>query len=145
MKANLVVILLIIITLWNCTPSKQVIKLQSQIRALEKELAKQQDENKELSSFRVSLEKQFKDPQVYVKVCQVNETPLDSLRLKNKETLQENQQLKTDYLSSKNNCEDDKMNLEKVISELKNQHKTDRKSTRLNSSHRNTSRMPSSA
>jgi hypothetical protein len=124
MKANSVVILLIIITLWNCTPSKQVIKLQSQIRTLEKELAKQQDENKELSSFRVSLEKQFKDPQIYVKVCQFNETPLDSLRLKNKEILQENQQLKSDYVSSKNNCEADKMNLEKVISELKNKHKT---------------------
>jgi hypothetical protein len=76
-----------------------------------------------LSSFRVSLEEQFKNPRIYVKTCQVNETSLDSLKLKNKEILQENQQLKSDYLSSKNNCEVDKMNLEKVISELKTQHK----------------------
>lgn len=123
MKTKLVFILLIIITLWNCTPSKQVIEFQNQIRVLEIALAKQQDENKELSSFRISLEEQFKNPKIYVKTCQVEEPPLDSLKLKNKEILQENQKLKSDYISSKNDCEIDKMNLEKVISELKSQQK----------------------
>lgn len=116
-------ILSIIITLWNCTPSKQVTKLQNQVRVLEIALAKQQDENKELNSFRISLEAQFKSPQTYVKICQIGESPLDSLKLKNKEILQENQQLKSDYISSKNNCEVYKMSLEKIISELKTQHK----------------------
>jgi hypothetical protein len=50
----------IALTLTSCTESKQLVALQQQAAQLENTLKKEREENVELSSFRFSLESQFK-------------------------------------------------------------------------------------
>ena len=122
MKLKLFIFSFIIMTLWGCTSSKQIIELQNKIGNLEKEIVKLQYDNKELGSFRTSLDEQLKKyPSAYVKVCQTDEIVLDSIVLKYNRLLQNYNQLQSSYKSLKENSEIDKMNLDKAISTLKSQ------------------------
>jgi cell division protein FtsB len=122
MKIKLFIFSFILTTLWGCTSSRKVVEFQNKVENLEKEIVKLQYENKELGSFRASLDEQLKKyPSVYVKICQTDEVVLDSVVLKYNRLLQNYNQLQSSYKSLKENSEMDKMNLEKVILNL--QHK----------------------
>ena len=71
MKKSLLIITSVVsITLSGCTDTKKITELQDQVRRLESQVLKERQENAELSSFRFSLESQFKKKsEDYVK-CQ---------------------------------------------------------------------------
>ena len=121
MKLKLFIFSFIIMTLWGCTSSKQIIKLQKQVQELEKELSKQKHENLELGSFMTSLREQAIKPyQSYIKICQTNDTAsAEILVSKYNELLQNYNHLQLYYNTLKEKSEMDKLNLEKKIMELK--------------------------
>ncbi len=70
----------VIVALTQCTESKQLVAMRQQINQLENTLKKEREENVELSSFRFSLESQFKKKaDDYVKCQEDGKETLESL------------------------------------------------------------------
>jgi predicted membrane protein len=75
MKLMTITFLLSLLFFCSCSNTKRITELQNQVQALEKELYVRKHENMELSSFMVSMRKQFAKPfQHYIKICQTDDT-----------------------------------------------------------------------
>jgi archaellum component FlaC len=115
----------IALTLTSCTESKQLVALQQQAAQLENTLKKEREENVELSSFRFSLESQFKKKtEDYVKCQEDGKETMESLSERYNRLLTDYNQLSASYEVL------DKSNREQVeatkarISELESQYKS---------------------
>jgi chromosome segregation ATPase len=115
----------IALALTSCTESKQLVALQQQAAQLENTLKKEREENVELSSFRFSLESQFKKKtEDYVKCQEDGKETMESLSERYNRLLTDYNQLSASYEVL------DKSNREQVeatkarISELESQYKS---------------------
>jgi uncharacterized protein YbcI len=109
----------------QCTEPKQISALQNQVAQLENTLKKEREENVELSSFRFSLESQFKKKtEDYTKCQEDGKETMESLTERYNRLLTDYNQLTASYETI------EKANLENIeitksrISTLEQQYKT---------------------
>ena len=82
-KTYLLLLLTLLTGLSSCKDSKQIIDLQEQARRLESQVQKERQENAELSSYRFSMESQFKRKnEDYVKCQEDGKDNFESLSKK---------------------------------------------------------------
>ena len=105
--------------LLGCKDTKKVIEIQDQIRRLESQVLKERQENAELSSFRFSLESQFKKKSDdYVKCQEDSKETFESLSIKYNRLLDDYNKLQAFYKSLNETYEVNKENSTRVIAEL---------------------------
>ena len=105
--------------LLGCKDTKKVIEIQDQIRRLESQVLKERQENAELSSFRFSLESQFKKKSDdYVKCQEDSKETFESLSIKYNRLLDDYNKLQASYKSLNETYEVNKENSTRVIAEL---------------------------
>lgn len=110
---------LLLFSLSACTETKKIAELQDQIRRQESQILKERQENSELSSFRFSLESQFKKKnEEYLKCQEDSKETFDALSLKYNRLLDDYTKLQTSYKSLNDAYETSKENAASVIMEL---------------------------
>ena len=118
-KSLLIIASAISITLSGCTDIKKVTEIQDQVRRLESQVLKERQENAELSSFRFSLESQFKKKsEDYVKCQEDSKETFESLSIKYNRLLDDYNKLQASYKSLNETYETSKENSTRVIAEL---------------------------
>jgi hypothetical protein len=124
MKLQTITILLTLLFFCSCSNTKRIIELQNQIKGLEKELSVRKHENMELSSFMVSVRKQFTKPfQHYIKICQTDDTnTIEIQKMKYTSLLHSYSLLQFFHKDLEQRFEIEKANTEKLILELKSQY-----------------------
>ncbi len=128
---------LLTISLSACTETKKIAELQDQIRRQESQITKERQENSELSSFRFSLESQFKKKnEEYLKCQEDSKETFEALSLKYNRLLDDYTKLQTSYKSLNEAYETSKENAASVIMEL--EEKTRQKTVRVTKSTKKT-------
>lgn len=118
-KEITIVIAALGISLSSCTDTKKITELQDQVRRLESQVLKERQENAELSSFRFSLESQFKKKsEDYVKCQEDSKETFESLSIKYNRLLDDYNKLQASYKSLNETYEASKENSARVIAEL---------------------------
>lgn len=118
-KSVLIIAAAISITMSGCTDTKKITELQDQIRRLESQVLKERQENAELSSFRFSLESQFKKKsEDYVRCQEDSKDTFESLSQKYNRLLDDYNKLQASYKSLNETYEGSKENSARVITEL---------------------------
>jgi chromosome segregation ATPase len=118
-KSVLIIAAAISITMSGCTDTKKITELQDQIRRLESQVLKERQENAELSSFRFSLESQFKKKsEDYVRCQEDSKDTFESLSQKYNRLLDDYNKLQASYKSLNETYEGSKENSARVIAEL---------------------------
>jgi chromosome segregation ATPase len=118
-KSLLIIASAVSITLSGCTDTKKVTEIQDQVRRLESQVLKERQENAELSSFRFSLESQFKKKsEDYVKCQEDSKETFESLSIKYNRLLDDYNKLQASYKSLNETYEASKENSTRVIAEL---------------------------
>ena len=118
-KSLLIIASTVSITLSGCTDTKKVTEIQDQVRRLESQVLKERQENAELSSFRFSLESQFKKKsEDYVKCQEDSKETFESLSIKYNRLLDDYNKLQSSYKSLNETYEASKENSTRVIAEL---------------------------
>jgi len=118
-KSLLIIVSVVSITLSSCTDTKKVTEIQDQIRRLESQVLKERQENAELSSFRFSLESQFKKKsEDYVKCQEDSKETFESLSIKYNQLLDDYNKLQSSYKLLNETYEVSKENSTRVIAEL---------------------------
>ncbi len=103
----------------SCTDNKKLAEMQDQIRRLESQVLKERQENAELSSFRFSLESQFKQKNdQYVKCQEDSKETFESLSQKYNRLLDDYNKMQASYKSLNETYEGHKESTSRVISEL---------------------------
>jgi outer membrane murein-binding lipoprotein Lpp len=120
MKKEITIIIAALgISLSSCTDTKKITELQDQVRRLESQVLKERQENAELSSFRFSLESQFKKKsEDYVKCQEDSKETFESLSIKYNRLLDDYNKLQASYKSLNETYEASKENSARVIAEL---------------------------
>ena len=118
-KSILIIASTISIILLGCTDTKKVTEVQDQVHHLESQVLKERQENAELSSFRFSLESQFKKKsEDYVKCQEDSKETFESLSIKYNRLLDDYNKLQSAYKSLNETYEASKENSTRVIAEL---------------------------
>jgi len=118
-KKLLIIASAISIILSGCTDIKKVSEIQDQVRRLDSQVLKERQENAELSSFRFSLESQFKKKsEDYVKCQEDSKETFESLSIKYNRLLDDYNKLQASYKSLNETYESSKENSTRVIAEL---------------------------
>jgi outer membrane murein-binding lipoprotein Lpp len=118
-KEITIIIAALAISLTSCTDTKKITELQDQVRRLESQVLKERQENAELSSFRFSLESQFKKKsEDYVKCQEDSKETFESLSIKYNRLLDDYNKLQASYKSLNETYEASKENSARVIAEL---------------------------
>ena len=118
-KQITVIITSLVVFLSSCTDTKKITELQDQVRRLESQVLKERQENAELSSFRFSLESQFKKKsEDYVKCQEESKETFESLSIKYNRLLDDYNKLQASYKSLNETYEASKENSTRVIAEL---------------------------
>lgn len=118
-KSLLIIATAVSTTLLSCTDTKKVTEIQDQVRRLESQVLKERQENAELSSFRFSLESQFKKKsEDYVKCQEDRLETFESLSIKYNRLLDDYNKLQASYKSLNETYEASKENSTRVIAEL---------------------------
>ena len=118
-KQITVIITSLVVFLSSCTDTKKITELQDQVRRLESQVLKERQENAELSSFRFSLESQFKKKsEDYVKCQEESKETFESLSSKYNRLLDDYNKLQASYKSLNETYEASKENSTRVIAEL---------------------------
>ncbi|WP_144080134.1 hypothetical protein [Flectobacillus major] len=120
MKKNLTLLVALVTALLSsCTDNKKVAEYQDQIRRLESQVLKERQENAELSSFRFSLESQFKKKnEDYMKCQEDSKDTFETLTIKYNRLLDDYNKIQASYRSLNETYESNKVNSAKVIAEL---------------------------
>lgn len=120
MKRNLsLFVALLAFLLSSCTDSKKIAEYQDQVRRLESQILKERQENAELSSFRFSLESQFKKKnEDYMKCQEDSKDTFETLTIKYNRLLDDYNKIQASYKSLNETYELNKENSSKVIAEL---------------------------
>lgn len=118
-KSLLILASAVSITLFGCIDTKKVTEVQDQVRRLESQVLRERQENAELSSFRFSLESQFKKKsEDYVRCQEDSKDTFESLSIKYNLLLDDYNKLQLSYKSLNETYEVSKENSTKVITEL---------------------------
>lgn len=118
-KQFTIIIAALAVSMSSCTDTKKITGLQDQVRRLESQVLKERQENAELSSFRFSLESQFKKKsEDYVKCQEDSKEVFESLSIKYNRLLDDYNKLQASYKSLNETYEASKENSAKVIAEL---------------------------
>jgi hypothetical protein len=118
-KSIYIVVASLSISLSACTETKKIAELQDQIRRQESQILKERQENAEISSFRFSLESQYKKKaEDYIKCQEDSKETFESLSLKYNRLLDDYTKLQTSYKSLNESYETNKENTSSVIMEL---------------------------
>lgn len=118
-KSLLIIISIISITLFGCTDTKKVTEVQNQVHRLESQVLKERQENAELSSFRFSLESQFKKKsEDYVKCQEDSKETFESLSIKYNRLLDDYNKLQSTYKSLNETYEISKESSTRLVAEL---------------------------
>ena len=101
MKRNIsLFVALLAFLLSSCTDSKKVAEYQDQVRRLESQILKERQENAELSSFRFSLESQFKKKnEDYMKCQEDSKDTFETLTIKYNRLLDDYNKIQASYKS----------------------------------------------
>ncbi len=119
MKKNILLAALAVATLTSCTDTKKVAEYQEQVRRLESQILKERQENAELSSFRFSLESQFKKKsEDYMKCQEDSKETFETLTIKYNRLLDDYNKVQASYRTLNETYESNKENSAKVISDL---------------------------
>ena len=118
-KQITITIAILAVLMSSCTDTKKITELQDQVRRLESQVLKERQENAELSSFRFSLESQFKKKSDdYVKCQEDSKETFESLSIKYNRLLDDYNKLQASYKSLNETYEASKENSARVIAEL---------------------------
>jgi chromosome segregation ATPase len=118
-KQFTIIIAALAVSMSSCTDTKKITELQDQVRRLESQVLKERQENAELSSFRFSLESQFKKKsEDYVKCQEDSKETFESLSIKYNRLLDDYNKLQASYKSLNETYEASKENSARVIAEL---------------------------
>ena len=118
-KQFTIIITALAVSMSSCTDTKKITELQDQVRRLETQVLKERQENAELSSFRFSLESQFKKKSDdYVKCQEDSKETFESLSIKYNRLLDDYNKLQASYKSLNETYEASKENSARVIAEL---------------------------
>lgn len=118
-KQITIIIAALAVSMSSCTDTKKITELQDQVRRLESQVLKERQENAELSSFRFSLESQFKKKsEDYVKCQEDSKETFESLSIKYNRLLDDYNKLQASYKSLNETYEASKENSARVIAEL---------------------------
>jgi chromosome segregation ATPase len=119
MKKTFIILFCSMFVLSSCTDNKKLAEMQDQIRRLESQVLKERQENAELSSFRFSLESQFKQKNdQYVKCQEDSKETFESLSQKYNRLLDDYNKMQASYKSLNETYEGHKESTSRVISEL---------------------------
>lgn len=118
-KQITIIIAALAVSISSCTDTKRITESQDQVRRLESQVLKERQENAELSSFRFSLESQFKKKSDdYVKCQEDSKETFESLSIKYNRLLDDYNKLQASYKSLNETYEASKENSARVIAEL---------------------------
>lgn len=118
-KQFTIIITTLSVSMSSCTDTKKITGLQEQVRRLESQISKDRQENAELSSFRFSLESQFKKKsEDYVKCQEDSKETFESLSIKYNRLLDDYNKLQALYKSLNETYETSKENSARTIAEL---------------------------
>jgi DNA anti-recombination protein RmuC len=118
-KQFTIIIAALAVSMSSCTDTKKITELQDQVRRLESQVLKERQENAELSSFRFSLESQFKKKsEDYVKCQEDSKETFETLSIKYNRLLDDYNKLQASYKSLNETYEASKENSARVIAEL---------------------------
>lgn len=118
-KQFIIIIAALGVSMSSCTDTKKITEIQDQVRRLESQVLKERQENAELSSFRFSLESQFKKKsEDYVKCQEDSKETFESLSIKYNRLLDDYNKLQASYKSLNETYEASKENSARVIAEL---------------------------
>jgi outer membrane murein-binding lipoprotein Lpp len=118
-KQFTIIIVALAVSMSSCTDTKKITELQDQVRRLESQVLKERQENAELSSFRFSLESQFKKKsEDYVKCQEDSKETFETLSIKYNRLLDDYNKLQASYKSLNETYEASKENSARVIAEL---------------------------
>lgn len=118
-KPFTIIVVALVVSMSSCTDTKKISELQDQVRRLESQVLKERQENAELSSFRFSLESQFKKrSDDYVKCQEDSKETFESLSIKYNHLLDDYNKLQASYKSLNETYETSKENSARVIAEL---------------------------
>ena len=118
-KQITIIIAALAFSMSSCTDTKKITESQDQVRRLESQVLKERQENAELSSFRFSLESQFKKKSDdYVKCQEDSKETFESLSIKYNRLLDDYNKLQASYKSLNETYEASKENSARVIAEL---------------------------
>ncbi|MDZ7896470.1 MAG: hypothetical protein U5N85_00360 [Arcicella sp.] len=123
MKLRTITSLLLLLLFSSCSNTKRIKELQNQVHILEQELSVRKHENMELSSFMVSLRKQFTKPfQHYIKICQTDDTDtIEIQKTKYTSLLHSYNLLQFFHKDLEQRFEIEKANTDKLILELRSE------------------------
>jgi DnaJ-domain-containing protein 1 len=126
MKKNITFLLVaIVLVLTGCTDTKQIAAYQDQVHRLESQLLKERQDNAELSSFRFSLESQFKKKSDdYVRCQEDSKETFETLTVKYNRLLDDYNKIQASYKSLNETYEASKENSARVIAELETRMKS---------------------
>ncbi|MDZ7900294.1 MAG: hypothetical protein U5N85_20000 [Arcicella sp.] len=118
-KQFTIIVVALAVSMSSCTDTKKITELQDQVRRLESQVLKERQENAELSSFRFSLESQFKKKsEDYVKCQEDSKETFETLSIKYNRLLDDYNKLQASYKSLNETYEASKENSARVIAEL---------------------------
>ena len=118
-KQFTIIVAALAVSMSSCTDTKKIAEVQDQVRRLESQVLKERQENAELSSFRFSLESQFKKKsEDYVKCQEDSKETFESLSIKYNRLLDDYNKLQASYKSLNETYEASKENSARVIAEL---------------------------
>ena len=118
-KQFTIIVAVLAVSMSSCTDTKKITEIQDQVRRLESQVLKERQENAELSSFRFSLESQFKKKsEDYVKCQEDSKETFESLSIKYNRLLDDYNKLQASYKSLNETYEASKENSARVIAEL---------------------------
>ena len=118
-KQFTIIVAALVVSMSSCTDTKKITEIQDQVRRLESQVLKERQENAELSSFRFSLESQFKKKsEDYVKCQEDSKETFESLSIKYNRLLDDYNKLQASYKSLNETYEASKENSARVIAEL---------------------------
>ncbi len=125
MKKNILLAALAVAALTSCTDTKKVAEYQEQVRRLESQILKERQENAELSSFRFSLESQFKKKsEDYMKCQEDSKETFETLTIKYNRLLDDYNKVQASYRTLNETYESNKENSAKVIADLEERVRT---------------------
>ncbi len=111
--------LFMVVFMTGCVDTKRVTELSDQIKRLESQVLKERQDNAELSTFRFSLESQFKQKSdQYVKCSEDNKETIETLGDKYNNLVNDFNKIQASYKQLNNTFESSKENSSRQINEL---------------------------
>ncbi len=108
-----------VVFMTGCVDTKRVTELSDQIKRLESQVLKERQDNAELSTFRFSLESQFKQKSdQYVKCSEDNKETIETLGEKYNNLVQDFNKIQSSYKQLNSTFESSKENSTRQINEL---------------------------